>query len=65
MVRPSLFEDRVVLGAVKAHAPVGRPYRPGLDRAYARRTLRAQAGMKERPTSANQGTDEMRSLPMM
>jgi hypothetical protein len=39
MVRPKLFEHRVVLGAVKAHALAGGRL-AGLDRACARRMSR-------------------------
>jgi hypothetical protein len=48
MVRPNLHDLGAVLGAVKAK-PCGRPWRTGLDRAYARRMSREQAGTKERP----------------
>ena len=60
MVRPNLFDPGAVLGLVKAK-PCGRPWRAGPDRTCARRLMRATGRDEGTATSANQGTDEMRS----
>ena len=59
MVRPNLHDPGAVLGSVKAKL-CERPWRAGLDRACARR-MRGTGRDEGTATSANQGTDEMRS----